>query len=95
MARVTVNKKNEVVIPAEVAASLGLQPGAELDVQVTKGGLWLRLAGCEPDQWWYWTPEWQRGEDEVEANLKAGLVGTRHESDEEFLVSLAARIRRD
>lgn len=39
------------------------------------------------DQAWYWTPEWQAGEAEADADRMAGR-STRYHSDEEFLASL-------
>lgn len=38
----------------------------------------------DPEQWWFWTPDWQRGEREADAELAAG-EGTRYDSTEEFL----------
>ncbi len=40
-------------------------------------------------QAWYWTPEWQAGERQADAEIAAGL-GDRYESDEEFLEALTA-----
>ncbi len=39
------------------------------------------------DQAWYWTPEWQAGEAEADADRVAGH-STCYHSDEEFLASL-------
>jgi hypothetical protein len=41
----------------------------------------------DPDQAWFWTPEWQAKEREADADIAAGRV-TRFESDEEFLRAL-------
>lgn len=38
-------------------------------------------------QWWFWTPEWQTGEREADADLAAGRFETFDTMDE-FLVSL-------
>ena len=45
----------------------------------------------DPDQAWFWTPEWFAGELEADADIAAGR-GTRYESDEAFLASLEARL---
>lgn len=42
-----------------------------------------------PDQAWYWTPEWQAGEVEADADIAAGRVSV-HDSGEEFLAALRA-----
>ncbi len=44
----------------------------------------------DPDQAWFWTPEWQRGERESEAEKAAGQ-SVRYYSDEEFLTALDER----
>lgn len=44
----------------------------------------------DPDQAWFWTPEWQAGEREADADIAAGR-GTRYRSDEEFLAALDER----
>ena len=38
----------------------------------------------DPEQAWFWTPEWQEGEREADEDIAAGRV-TRYDSDEEFL----------
>lgn len=40
------------------------------------------------DQRWYWTAEWQAGEREADADIKAGRT-TVYDSDEAFLASLS------
>jgi hypothetical protein len=42
-----------------------------------------------PDQAWYWTPEWQAGEADADADLIAGR-STKDDSDAQFLASLDA-----
>ncbi len=54
---------------------------AEADV-AAKAGL------IHPDQRWWWLEEWQEGEREVEADIKAGR-GEVFNTPEEFLKSLA------
>jgi hypothetical protein len=41
----------------------------------------------DPDQAWFWSPEWQAAEREAEADLAAGRV-ERFDSAEAFLASL-------
>jgi hypothetical protein len=44
----------------------------------------------DPDQAWFWTPEWQHKEHEAEADKAAGNV-ERYDNDEEFLAALDER----
>ena len=46
----------------------------------------------DPDQWWFWTPEWQQKEREADEDLAAGRT-TRYDSDEEFLAALEKRMK--
>jgi antitoxin PrlF len=41
----------------------------------------------DPDQAWFWTPEWQRGEREADAELAEGS-GVVYRSTEEFISHL-------
>jgi hypothetical protein len=44
----------------------------------------------DPDQTWFWTPEWQRREHEAEAD-KAASRTDRYDSNEDFLAALDER----
>lgn len=44
----------------------------------------------DPDQTWFWTPGWQHGEREADADIAAGR-GRLYYSDEEFLTALRER----
>jgi hypothetical protein len=44
----------------------------------------------DPDQAWFWTPEWQAKEREADADKAAGRV-ERFESDEAFTAALEER----
>lgn len=47
--------------------------------------VWLKLRHGR--QWWYWTPEWQAGEREAEAEMAAGQY-TTYTNAAAFLASL-------
>jgi hypothetical protein len=46
----------------------------------------------DPDQWWFWTDEWQAREREADADREAGRI-IRHDSDEAFRDALVARLK--
>ena len=41
----------------------------------------------DPDQAWYWTPEWQEAECAAEEEIKSGQV-EKYETGEDFLTTL-------
>jgi antitoxin MazE len=65
-------------------ATRRLERGEPVTLVIRKEDGGLKLHEIDPDQAWFWTPEWQQGEREVDAELAAGL-GTHYDSDEEFL----------
>ena len=46
----------------------------------------------DPDQAWFWTPEWQAGELEADQDIAAGRT-THYDSDEAWEASLRARLK--
>jgi hypothetical protein len=48
----------------------------------------LKTRRIDPDQAWFWTPEWQEGEREVDEAIARGEVGAVYMSDEEFISAL-------
>jgi AbrB family looped-hinge helix DNA binding protein len=90
MARSTVRSKGQITIPREVREAAHLEEGDPVEVEMTSEGILLRPQKViDPSQWWYWTPEWQAGEREADAELAAGR-GETFNSAEEFLEALQA-----
>jgi hypothetical protein len=90
--RAAVGSDGQVSLPAEARAALHVGPAAGGEVEVvTIGGLVLVLpVDRDPDQAWFWTPEWLAGELAAEADKAAGRRQT-FGSDEDFLAALAER----
>lgn len=63
--------------------------GAQLEVTEREDGvIELRPVVAVPaDQAWFWTPEWQAGERQVDENYAAGRF-EQHENVEEFVAAL-------
>jgi hypothetical protein len=60
------------------------------DTAIEGAGVLLRgiIKGpIDPDQAWFWTPEWQAKEREADADIAAGR-GVHFGSDEEFIAHL-------
>ncbi len=47
----------------------------------------VRAGRLDPDQAWFWTPEWQAGEQEVDADLASGKA-IPFDTDEAFIAHL-------
>ncbi len=82
-----------MTIPAAVREAARLEEGDPVEVEIVDGGILLRpMKVIDATQAWFWTPEWQAGERQADAEIAAGL-GDRYESDEEFLAALRARMK--
>lgn len=89
----TVRAKGQVTIPAEVRQAARLEEGDPVEVEIVEGGVLLRpMKLIDAAQAWFWTPEWQAGERQADAEIAAGL-GIRFDSDEEMLAFLDARMK--
>lgn len=78
-----------VLTPEEVAA---VERGGEI-VILTRGGRPVaKVHSIDPDQAWFWTPEWQAREREVNEERAAGVPDREFDSGEDFLAYLEAVI---
>ena len=85
----TIRSKGQITIPRPIRQALGVEEGDQVEFDVTPDGT-VTLRGMKmipADQAWFWTPEWQAGEREADADIAAGR--TEHfDSDEAFLAAL-------
>ena len=87
----TLRAKGQLTLPAEIRAAARLEEGDLLEAEITEQGILLRPQKViDATQAWFWTPEWQAGEREADADLAAGRVET-FGSGEEFVAALTAR----
>ena len=87
----TVRTKGQVTIPAGVRQAARLEEGDPVEVELVEDGILIRpMKLIDASQAWFWTPEWQEGERQADADIAAGRV-ERFESDEEFIAALRAR----
>ena len=83
-----IRAKGQLTIPREVRAAAHLQEGDPVEIEITADGTLLRPKKLiDASQAWFWSPEWQQGEREASADIKAGRVRTSG-SSEAFLESL-------
>ena len=91
--RTVLRGRGQVTLPAQVRLQAGIREGDNLIVTVEDGRIMLTPATLIPsDQAWFWTPEWQAGERQVEVDLAAGHPGHVFDTDEEFLGAIAAAV---
>ncbi len=80
--------RGQLTIPREIREAAKLEDGDPIEIELVPEGILLRpRKPSDTTQDWFWTPEWQAGEQEAAADLAAGR-STRYESDEEFLAAL-------
>jgi AbrB family looped-hinge helix DNA binding protein len=80
-----ITRNYQVSIPKDVREALGLNEGDYLEVEERGGEIVMipkRL--IDADQAWFWTPEWQAGEREVEEDIRAGRLSRRFKTVEEM-----------
>jgi AbrB family looped-hinge helix DNA binding protein len=86
---VALQKRGVIALPLSIRKRFGLDtPGAQLEIIEQDGEIILRPHLPIPaDQTWFWTPEWQTKEREVDSYRQAGNVN-EFETDEAFLQHL-------
>jgi hypothetical protein len=86
----TLRAKGQLTLPEEIRAAARLEEGDLLDAEITDVGILLRPRKViDATQAWFWTPGWQAGERDADAQAAAGL-GETFDSGEKFLGALRA-----
>jgi antitoxin PrlF len=93
MARTTLRAKGQLTLPDELRRAAHLEEGDLLEAEITADGILLRPQKIiDASQAWFWSPEWQAGERDAEADRDAGRV-TTFASEKEFVDELRARAK--
>ena len=93
MARTTLRAKGQLTLPDDIRKAAHLEEGDLLDAQLTADGILLRPQKLiDATQAWFWSPEWQAGEREADADRAAARVES-FSSEEEFIDALRARAK--
>jgi len=91
---VTLRSDGRVTIPKYLRNQACLREGDVLQAEMTSKGILLRrcpqrkYSQSDKDQWWYWTDEWQAGEQQIIDDHAAGRRGPVFTSGAEFLAAL-------
>ncbi len=81
-----------LALPAALRKRFGLDlPGAQVEItERADGVVELRpMVAVPASQAWFWTPEWQAGEREADADIAAGRTVT-YDGPDEFIAALEA-----
>ncbi len=93
MARTTLRAKGQLTLPDDIRKAARLEEGDLLDAELTADGILLRPQKLiDATQAWFWSPEWQTGEREADADRAAGRAEL-FSSDKEFVGALRARAK--
>jgi AbrB family looped-hinge helix DNA binding protein len=85
-------KKGVITIPQEIREALDLQEGDHLVMAIEDGRIVMTPASVIPDdQAWFWTPEWQAKEREVDEAIAAGEEPVFVGDGEAFIAFLTAQ----
>jgi AbrB family looped-hinge helix DNA binding protein len=77
MSRTTLRARGQLTLPEDIRSAARLEEGDLLDAEITEDGILLRPRKIiDATQAWFWTPAWQAGEREADADLASGRVET-------------------
>jgi AbrB family looped-hinge helix DNA binding protein len=68
-----ISAKRQISLPKKIMTALNLKPGDEIEFQIKGDSVRLvpiRTIKVPREQAWFWTPEWQAKEMEVEEDLR-------------------------
>ena len=93
MARTTLRAKGQLTLPENIRKAARLEEGDLFEAEMTPEGILLRPQRLiDATQAWFWSPDWQEGEREADADRAAGRVES-FSSGEEFLGALRTRAK--
>ncbi len=72
---IRVQKNKNITLPTWLMNRFHVGVGDFVRLEATKDGVLLKPAKLiDPSQAYFWTPEWQAGEREAEADIRAGRI---------------------
>ncbi|MCS6903178.1 MAG: AbrB/MazE/SpoVT family DNA-binding domain-containing protein [Candidatus Bipolaricaulota bacterium] len=89
--KVKLGEAGQVKLPSKVRQALRLKSGDALEIHVIDGHILMRPVR-DPEQAWFWTPEWQAKEREADEDFKAGRFKS-FTNVEDLIADLRARRR--
>jgi AbrB family looped-hinge helix DNA binding protein len=81
--RIEVRSRNQVTLPKSLTKTLAIHEGDILEYTIEDGKIIITPKTLVPkDQAWYWTKEWQTGEQQVEREIANKGHGKEYTVDE-------------
>lgn len=74
--RLTIRKRGQVTLPKSFLEKFDLKEGDSLELEVNHKGevVVVPMVQVPANQKWFWSDEWQQGEQEANEDIKAGRV---------------------
>ena len=89
MPPLTITAKGQITIPKAIRDKCHLTPGTPVTVEEQGGVVIVRAEEPEdPDQAWFWTPEWQEGIKRALEDVAAGRTAGPFANVEDMIESL-------
>ena len=83
-----IRAKGQLTLPVEVREAAHLEEGDPVEVEIVAEGILLRPQKViDATQAWFWTPTWQSGEAQADADIAAGRMEV-FENEDGLLKSL-------
>mgnify|MGYP001066964602 CR=1 FL=1 len=80
---VNLKTKSQVTIPKQIVRKLNLKPGDKLEFSLNNNRIIIKpVAIINRSQAWFYAPEWQEGEKEVDRQIKEGKIHSAEDLDE-------------
>ena len=80
---VNLKTKSQVTIPKQIVRKLNLKPGDKLEFSLDNDKIIIKpVAIIDRSQAWFYTPEWQEGEKEVDRQIREGKIHSAEGLDE-------------
>ena len=80
---VNLKTKSQVTIPKQIVRKLNLKPGDKLEFSLDDDRIIIKpVAIVDRSQAWFYTPEWQEGEKEVDRQIREGKIHSAEDLDE-------------
>jgi len=80
-----IREKSQITIPKDLIKKLNLKIGDSIDIDIENDRIIIKPVVIIPKaQAWFWSKEWQQGENEAEKNIENGKVKRFNSAQELF-----------